>query len=253
LPHGFAETDAIMIKINLLPTEKRRAERTPFPRLILIVSTAGVAAGVTVIILFILLRIADTNAQIAENKTTLQRLQPQVAEFERLTKTHNDLVTKVREIDSLITRDVPDGWWRAVNALWDEIHKNPKIWIDDLRVLDEKATVTEIKRIDPDDRTAASPYGITMKCHVAGDEVAEMTRFRNDLKSNPVLQELLTHINFNVDWKVEEEKDFEEKQSIAFQVSMFALNPPPKKRALAAGPGPAPDGRPAPPPAGVAK
>jgi hypothetical protein len=242
-----------MIKINLLPTEKRRAERTPFPRLMLIVSTAGVAAGVTVIILFILLRIADTNAQITENKLTLARLAPQVAEFEKLTKIHNDLVTKVREIDSLITRDVPDGWWRAVNALWDEIHKNPKIWIDDLRVLDEKATVTEIKRIDPDDKTQASPYGITMKCHVAGDEVSEMTRFRNDLKSNPVLQELLTNINFNVDWKVEEEKDFEEKQSISFTISMFAAYPPPKKKALATAPAAAPESKPATRPAGVAK
>ena len=30
-----------MIKINLLPTEKRKAERTPLPRFLLIASTAA--------------------------------------------------------------------------------------------------------------------------------------------------------------------------------------------------------------------
>jgi hypothetical protein len=227
-----------MIKINLLPQDKRKAERTPLPRFFLIMATAAAAAVLILYNVWVnLIVIRGVEQDIAAEQTKLQMLQADVAKHDQLQTELSQLQAKVTEIKGLVTREV--HWWRAVNALWDVIHDNPKVWIDDLRVLDDMSVNSEIRRIDPESKEAA-PYGVSLRCHVAGHEVAEMTKFRNALKTHPVLQETLWYINFNPDWKVEEEKGFEEKNSISFAISMWGSVTPPKRRTPAAAPpGPA--------------
>jgi hypothetical protein len=225
-----------MIKINLLPTEKRKAERTPLPRFLLIASTAAAFFILLFYNLWILKLISDKKDEIAGQQAELQRLQPFVQEHDKLLARQTDLQNKVREIEGLITRDVE--FWRTVNALWEVIHQNQRVWIDDLRILDAKTAPGELRRTDPETKEAVA-YGVTMHCHVAGEEVTEMTKFRKALKDNTILQETLTLINFDVDWKVtdEKDKDFAETHAIDFSISMFGLSTPPKKKAPAA-PGP---------------
>src|SRR5579883_2090061 len=241
-----------MIKINLLPTEKRKAERTPLPRFLLIASTAAAFFILLFYNLWILKRISDKKDEIAMKEADLQRLQPFVQEHDKLLARQTDLQNKVREIESLINRDVE--YWRTINALWDVIHQNPRVWIDDLRILDARAAPGELRRSDPDTKEAVA-YGVSMRCHVAGEEVSEMTKFRKALKENLTLQENLTLINFDVDWRVndEKEKDSAESHSIDFAISMFGLATKPVKKAPApagAKP-PAPPGAKPPAPAGA--
>jgi hypothetical protein len=186
-----------MIKINLLPTEKRKAERTPLPRFLLIASTAAAFFILLFYNLWILKLISDKKDEIANQQAELQRLQPFVQEHDKLLAEETALKNKVREIESLITRDVE--YWRTVNALWEVIHQNPRVWIDDLRILNSQAAPGELRRTDPENKEAVA-YGVTMRCHVAGEEVTEMTKFRKALKDHPILQETLTLINFDVDW-----------------------------------------------------
>jgi hypothetical protein len=218
-----------MIKINLLPTEKRKAERTPLPRFLLIASTAAAFFILLFYNLWILKLISDKKDEIANQQAELQRLQPFVQEHDKLLAEETALKNKVREIESLITRDVE--YWRTVNALWEVIHQNPRVWIDDLRILNSQAAPGELRRTDPENKEAVA-YGVTMRCHVAGEEVTEMTKFRKALKDHPILQETLTLINFDVDWKVNEEKDKDiaETHSIDFSISMFGLATPPKRK-----------------------
>jgi len=228
-----------MIKINLLPTEKRKAERTPLPRFLLIASTAAAFFILLFYNLWILKLISDKKDEIASQKTELGRLQPFVQEHDKLLARQTDLQNKVREIEGLINRDVE--FWRTVNALWDVIAQNPRVWIDDIRILDSRAAPGELRRGDPETKEAVA-YGVSMRCHVAGEDVPEMTKFRKGLKDNPILQETLTLINFDVDWKVNDEKDKDspEAHSIDFAVSMFGLAVPPKRKAA-----PAPGTKPA--------
>jgi len=230
-----------MIKINLLPTEKRKAERTPLPRFLLIASTAAAFFILLFYNLWILKLISDEKNEIARQQGELQRLQPFVQEHDRLKAQETALQNKVLEIESLINRDVE--FWRTVNALWDVIHQNKRVWIDTFQILDARGAPGELRRGDPDNKEAVA-YGVTMKCHVAGDEVTEMTKFRTTLKENPVLQETLTLINFDVDWRVAEEKDkdYSDSHSIDFAISMFGLATPPKRKATVV-----PGSRPAPP------
>src|SRR5258708_18886817 len=228
-----------MIKINLLPTEKRKAERTPLPRFLLIASTAAAFFILLFYNLWILKLISDKKDEIAGQQAELQRLQPFVQEHDKLLARQTELQNKVREIEGLITRDVE--FWRTVNALWEVIHQNQRVWIDDIRILDSKTAPGELRRGDPETKEAVA-YGVSMRCHVAGEEVTEMTKFRKALKDNTILQETLTLINFDIDWKVndEKEKDTTETHSIDFSISMFGLATPPKRRVVTpSGPKPA--------------
>src|SRR5262245_57025371 len=242
-----------MIKINLLPTEKRKAERTPLPRFLLIASTAAAFFILLFYNLFVLKMISDTQDDIARENKTLADLQPAVAEHDKLVAEETALKKKVQEIESLINRDVE--YWRTVNALWDVIHNNPRVWIDDIRVLDSKTAPGDLRRVDPDSKEPVA-YGVTMRCHVAGAEVNEMTKFRKALKDHPILQETLTLINFNVSWNISEEKmekGLEDARLIDFEVAMFGLSVKPKRKGatppapptgtpIKAAPAPAPQG-----------
>src|SRR5688572_22968433 len=224
-----------MIKINLLPTEKRKAERTPLPRFLLIASTAAAFFILLFYNLWILKRISDVVDETKNQNNILASLQPKVQEYEQLLAKETELKNKVKEIESLINRDVE--YWRLVNALWDVIHANPRVWIDDFRILDSRAAPGDLRRVDPDAKDPVA-YGVSMRCHVAGEDVTEMTKFRKALKDHPLLQEILTLINFNVYWNVSEEKskEIEETHAIDFEISMFGLATPPKRKPLPTAP-----------------
>ena len=237
-----------MIRINLLPVEKRKVERTPLPRLTLIMATAAAATGLFLYIAWVYLEIRKTEEEIVTRTNELKEQQKKLPEFTALTDKRNKLKAKVEEIDALSKRNIDVGWWRAINALWDVINNHPRVWIDELRVVDEKSIQTTLKGTDPDDKMAP-PYGVTLRCHVAGDEVSEMTKFRTALKANPTLLEVLTFLNISVDWKIDDEKDFDIKSSISFIVTLAGPTAKPKTEKGPAGGGAAAVGAPAPAPA----
>ena len=214
-----------MIKINLLPSEKRKAERTPLPRFFLIVINAAAfvlfAAG---IIYFTLIRIPQVERDIRSAREQRANLQKDVDKHDALQKDLEALKVKVGQIDQLTHRGIE--WWQAVNAVWDVIQENPRVWIDDLKMLDAKSTASEIKKFDPTSKDAP-PFGLSLRCHVAGDEVATLSQFRTSMKNHPVLQKILPGINFSVDWKRDDEKDYAERYSLSFNISLFGKVEPP--------------------------
>jgi len=112
-----------MIKINLLPTENAKAERTPLPRF-----PPDRVDGRRVLHSALLQHLhphpdSRTKDDIATEQATLRGLEPFVQEHDKLLARQTELQNKVREIEGLISRDVED--WRTVNALWDVIHQNP--------------------------------------------------------------------------------------------------------------------------------
>src|SRR6185295_2803828 len=134
-----------MIKINLLPTEKRKAERTPLPRFLLIASTAAAFFILVFYNLWVLKMISDVVNDTKNQTQILADLQPAVQKYDRLLAEETALKNKVKEIEGLITRDVE--YWRLVNALWDVIHANPRVWIDDFRILDARSAPGDLRRV----------------------------------------------------------------------------------------------------------
>jgi hypothetical protein len=224
-----------MIRINLLPVEKRKAERTPVPRFFMILATAGTAAGFFFYVMYVLLEINQVSNQILDTQNEITKLKPKVAEFDRLTQQKAAATAKLNEINSVLSRDIDIGYWRAANALWDVISSHHKVWIDDFKMMDARTSQGEYKRVFPDGKETP-PYGFSMKCHVAGAEVQEMTKFREALKAHPVLVYCMPTINFNPDWKIDDEKDTAERFSISFTVSLFGSLDVPKTGAPGAQP-----------------
>jgi hypothetical protein len=221
-----------MIKINLLPSEKRKAERTPLPRFFLIVINAAAlvlfGAGIA---FYALIKIPSINARVKDAQRTRADLQSAVDEHDRLEKDLKALQAKVGQIDQLTRRNIE--WWSAVNALWDVIVDNEKVWIDEIKMLEGKQSAAEFKKADSTFKDTP-PYGVTMKCHVAGDDVETMTRFRTALKEHALLKKLLPTINMNVDWKKTEERDYAEAFALNFSITMVGPVQAPVKPATAA-------------------
>jgi hypothetical protein len=216
-----------MIKINLLPSEKRKAERTPLPHFVLIVINAAAlvifAAGIAY---FALIKIPDIDNQTQAAVRERQSLQKDVETHDLKLKEMQGLQAKVGQIDQLTTRNIE--WWQAINAVWDVIVENDKVWIDDIKMLEAKGVAGQIKRSDSASRDAP-PFGLAVRCHVAGDEVAAMTQFRTALKEHPGLKKLLPGLNIDVDWKKTEEREYPEGHSLAFEVTLMGpFKAPPK-------------------------
>lgn len=220
-----------MIKINLLPAEKRKAERTPLPRFFLIVMNAAAlvlfALGIA---FYVFIKIPMIERETADLLKERQDLQRDVERHDQLEKDFRALQAKVAQINQLTNRNLE--WWQAINSVWDVIVENDKVWIDEMKLMDSKGLTTEIKKTDPTAKDTP-PYGLQMKCHVAGDEVATVTKFRKALRDNPTLKKLMPGLNINVEWKKDDEKDFPEGNSLSFVVTLIGpvqAPPPPAAR-----------------------
>lgn len=229
-----------MIKINLLPSEKRKAERTPLPRFFLIVVNVAAAALFALgIVYYTLIKIPGVERDIKAAQDLRKDLQPKVDEHDALVKDRDAVKTKVEQIVRLTNRGIE--WWQAVNAVWEVIQDNPKVWIDEIRMIDGKGVAGELKKADSASKDTP-PFGLGLKCHTAGDEVLTLTSFRAALKKHPTLSRILPGVNFSVDWKKDDEKDFPEKNSLSFNVTLFGASsapPPPVAKGKAAAAKPA--------------
>lgn len=219
-----------MIRINLLPIERRKTERTPVPRLMMICAIAAAAALMVVGGFGIFMEFQSVNDDILTLQAKLQGLSGAVKEHTALTKEKASKERQVKEIKDMAVREPEKGYWYAINGLWDVIHAHPKVWIDNLRILTERSVSGQAKNSGLDKLKPPIPYGVAMSCHVASGEVSEMTKFREALKNHPVLQETLYFINIDVEWNVSDEDDFGPgAQSISFDVALFAPNVKPKR------------------------
>ena len=216
-----------MIRINLLPVDKRKTERTPVPRLMLICANAAALILVALGAFWIWLLFNDVENEIIAHQKTLEVLEPRVQEFNELTTVKANLERKVNEIKSVVRREPEAGFWYAINALWDVINAHPKVWIEDLRILDERSVQGAAKRSELTIKPPP-PYGVAFRANVAGRGVSEMTKFREALKSHPILQETLYYINFDVAWSVITEDGLDEPYSLQFSISLFGPSEKPK-------------------------
>lgn len=228
-----------MIKINLLPVEKRRAERTPLPRFMLTVVTAAAAAIVVAYVALQYLRVKGKETDIEEARHKLKLLEPDVKKHGELTQTRDRLKAKIEQIRQVTERKVE--FFRAADAVWDVVENNKKVWLDDIVLLDSAQAQNRFRRLDP--ATKAFPdFMLELRCHAAGVTARDLTKFRMELKRNPVLNRTFENVNFNPEWKVENEDQFQVKYSMNFSVLLYpkVKQPPaPVKTAPAAPPKPA--------------
>jgi len=206
-----------MIKINLLPLDKRKTERTPLKGAGLMIADALVIGVFAVLVIISLLQIGNVKADIEAQKKTLDSLQADVARHDKL---KNEVAGLERDLGDLekVTATRPFEWSVIFDALWDVIHKHKRVWVDSMELAEGKQMENKFKQMDPKANVANFRYGIVLRCHVGGIDLKSMTSFRRDLREHPVLARYFPGMNFDVQYSTMEQKDFTEKWSIDFEV-----------------------------------
>ncbi|MBI2931463.1 MAG: hypothetical protein HYY16_07405 [Planctomycetes bacterium] len=221
-----------MIRINLLPAEKRKPERTFRARTGLVM--VGVdAAAITVVALvcaLLYMRVSDVQRKIDDQTKVRDSLAGAVKEHGTLSQSISALSTQVSEIQQTVGRKVE--WWRAMDALWDVIQQNPRIWVSEIQVLDARTAEGQGKKYNPE-FSKKPPYGLLVRCHCAGKEVSALTKFRMDLKRSPDLNRWFGEINWDAQWRTSDEREFVEKFRMDFEVALIGQAPPAVKAAPA--------------------
>ncbi len=209
-----------MIKINLLPLDKRKTERTPLKGAGLMIADAVVFAAVAILVVISLIQIGNVQAEIDAKKKTLASLQDDVRRHDELKRQSETLQMEYNDLEK-VTATRPFKWSEVVDGLWEAVDKHKRVWIDSCEVADAKVIDGKIKQVDPKTPLPPAKYGIVLRCHVAGFDVKSMTAFRQELKENEKLTRYFPMINFDVQWTKMEQKEFAEKASLDFDVILI--------------------------------
>lgn len=218
-----------MLQINLLPLEKRKPERTPIPRFALILALTAATVGIAFYVVFLFIEISNLSKTIVEKNLRYADVVKQVADFPTLQAEASAAQSTWTQIEQVAVR--PMRWSLAIRALVDVIVKNPRIWIENITMLDAGTARSMRASQVPGDRGAAGG-GIVIRCGAAGNNTSVMTKFRNDLKTDPALKAYFDRINVSPDWTITTEDGYEERHSIPFTVTLFA--PPQPKTVIQA-------------------
>lgn len=206
-----------MIKINLLPLDKRKTERTPLKGAGLMMADAAIAGAFIIAAIISWIQVLNTEAQVEAKKKTLDSLQEDVKKHDRLLAQSQQLQ---RDADDLarVTGMRPFEWSEIFDKIWDAIEKHKRVWVDSMEMADGKQMDSKIKALDPKTTVSGAKYGVVLKCHVGGIDVKAMTAFRRELKDDPTLSRYFPIVNFDTQWTVAEQKEFVEKFSLDFEV-----------------------------------
>ncbi|MBI2901669.1 MAG: hypothetical protein HYY17_15910 [Planctomycetes bacterium] len=215
-----------MIKINLLPPEQRPVDRTPVPRLALILLTTLAGVGLLAYIAYlILVEVRAKNDELVEARKKLRQYDAQVKQYDQLDGDLKKEIAKTADIEKIAVRDVP--WWQVIDALWSVVAvQDRRVWLETIQVLDDKGASQIVRGKDPMAR-AFPPYGLRVTCYAAGLDIQEITRFRLDLKKNPVIRKYLPTMNLDPTFRVNEERDFVDGVSLFFEIVLLADMPKP--------------------------
>jgi len=171
-----------MIRINLLPIEKRRKERTPLPRFIAM-NAAIVACLLLAFLVFQLYKKqGQLQTDLADAKNMLNLLQEEVKPYDELLKEESSITAWISEADK-IKNSRPFMWWEKVDELWDVVVNARDVWITSLQAQDTAQGGYKGKN------RAAVTASISMNCLSAGSSPDKMTAFRKSLKSHMGLKE----------------------------------------------------------------
>jgi len=206
-----------MIKINLLPLDKRKTERTPLKGAGLMIADAAVFVVVAILVVISLIQIGNVNAEIDQKKKTLASLQDAVKRHDQLKAQMEALERDAADLQQ-VTAMRPFDWSEMFDKIWDAADKHKRLWCDSWELADGKQMESKLKALDPKTTITNCKYGIVLRCHVGGMDVKAMTAFRRELREEPTLAKLFPVLNFDIQYAQMEQKEFAEKFSLDFEV-----------------------------------
>jgi hypothetical protein len=188
-----------MIRINLLPPDRRRAERTPFSHYML-----NLLAAVLLIIVVIVLGAQvywylNLSGEVDDynKKITLIKVELDKAKYDQKQAEIDKVKAKERTVEQLSKRDV--HWAKIFSTLWTVLDNEKALWITDLKVLNASQAKNLLRapggRVGPGG--AAPPYGLTVKVSIFGHDGNRIVALREALRTHEYLSKFLPTINPN--------------------------------------------------------
>lgn len=169
-----------IIRINLLPPEKRRRERTPFSRYVaLIVGTAVNAA----IVLFMVKTALDTrhlNQQKADEETRIATLKKKVEpEYEKTKKDVEKIEARKKAIEALKKEKIL-SWSEVIDSVCDVLAANQWVWLTGMDLAEGGKGPRGQQQLDLYVALNCSSTASEEDCKL--DRVGEvMTKFKRDI------------------------------------------------------------------------
>lgn len=184
-----------MIRVNLLPPERRRPEKTPLPRFMLVLVAAALTTGVIVALAFIFLNIYDVGNEIDDIEKNKAGLASQVAEHDKLDKIVGAVDQKETAIKDLTKRNVM--WSDVLDYLWTILDAEKSLYIMDFRTLDENQARGFLRGPGgrPLPRDQAPGFGLQLEVRIFGLDTTRMTALRAALANHKELQKVLPLMN----------------------------------------------------------
>ncbi|MBI4834593.1 MAG: hypothetical protein HY811_07235 [Planctomycetes bacterium] len=208
-----------MLKINLIPFERRRKERTPLPRFVGIIIAVVVCLGVLGWDVKTMMDTKKVKQDITEKNVELAKVEAILNQIPALEQKKNDL-KKWKEAAEKITKSRVFKWWHAIDTLFDVLHENQTVWVTSFECADKAIGGTRTKK--------AIEAMIKMNCQaVAPDEsknpIIIMTDFRRRLKNTPELIDIFNGgINEELTFKLNA-TDAKEDWIADFQIELYRL------------------------------
>jgi hypothetical protein len=175
-----------MIQINLLPPERRRIERTPIGRFLLILIGVVVACVQLSYIAWILFIEIPNNTNSRNNKQeslvseSTRLIEREHVELTARKKAHED---RVKTVDLL---KPPFRWSDIVDVLCDELQReHKKIWLDELRVMKMGELRTRQTALGTNEQFES---GLYIKAQSAGADPDPLLKLRRDFAQKPAIK-----------------------------------------------------------------
>lgn len=201
-----------MIRINLLPEERRRKEKTPLPRFL---------AMNAAIIICLLLGTWDAYTYVDINRKTemLRTDKDALSKLQIQTSDYNNMLAEEQKLNewnnaaAQIKNTRQFYWWEKIDELWDVIYGARDVWITSMQAAESA----------PSSYRSKTPVSasISMNCLAAGFSSDRMTNFRIKLKSHQGLMETFNlKINEPPQFSVVAQPQTKEEFAIKFDIDM---------------------------------
>jgi hypothetical protein len=204
-----------MIRINLLPQERQRKERTPLPRFLAMNAAIIICALLLFWNAYLFMGIKRLKTEGEAKKENLSSMLKQVEPYDQMLVEEKNL-SEWNKAAAEIKNTRSFLWWEKIDELWDIIHSARDIWITSLQALDGPPSSF---RRSGDVKIEAS---ISMNCLAAGASSERMTSFRITLKNHPGLRETFNFgLNEPPQFHVEAQPEYKEEFAVKFDIDLM--------------------------------
>jgi hypothetical protein len=209
-----------MIKINLLPPEKRRSERTPLPVFLLIVLGIIILGGGGAYTYTSYKKKTDLEneaaALVVKEQTKKGEAQAVMQNRERLANLQRE-VTELRSVIPAEEINVTS----VIAELSALLYEYP-VWTDDIKIYFDPVDVQSVYKRAVDQQARSFPaMAIEIKCNTPGLDMTPATKIRNAIIKHPFFSKHFPIINKHLKLKINKESDYEEESSLNFEIQLF--------------------------------